>query len=118
MYFLLKFTGGPLWKWMDVKIGGKIERRAVLIGVVSRSIGCARQYPGIYTKVSSVLKWINTYINSKPKFGCSNEIKGQSQEESSSRQKSSRSSSSKKSPRNKKNVEKTKEKKDYIVWGK
>ena len=103
---------------MDVKIGGKIERRAVLIGVVSRSIGCARQYPGIYTKVSSVLTWINLKINKKAKYRCANEIKDSSEEKSSPRRKSSRSSSKEKSPGKGKNLTKRKEKKDYIVWGK
>ena len=72
---------------MDVKIGGKIEQRAVLIGIVSRSIGCARQHPGIYTKVSSYLEWINFRINKKARYRCSNEIKEQSKKKKFSRKK-------------------------------
>ena len=108
---------------MDVKIGGKIERRAVLIGLVSRSIGCARQYPGIYTKVSSYLRWINRWINRKAKYRCSNEIKVQSKKKRSSRKKAKKSSKKRSSSRNKalrkkKTVKKIKTKKDYIIWGK
>ena len=108
---------------MDVKIGEKIERRAVLIGVVSRSIGCATQYPGIYTKVSSYIGWINHWINRKARYGCSNGIKEQSKKKGSSRKKAKeslkeKSSSRKKSSREKKTAKKIIKKKDYIVWGK
>ena len=108
---------------MDVKIGGKIERRAVLIGIVSRSIGCARQYPGIYTKVSSVLRWIQFRINKKAKYRCSYEIKEQSKGNRSSRKKpkkpsKKKRSSSRKTLREKKTAKKIQTKKDYIIWGK
>ena len=48
-------SGGPLWKWM-----GKSNPKAIIVGVVSRGIGCARKnMPGIYTRVKSYLKWIS-----------------------------------------------------------
>ena len=48
-------SGGPLWKW----IGEGENRRAFLVGIVSRGAGCGRiDSPGIYTKVSSYSHWI------------------------------------------------------------
>ena len=48
-------SGGPLWKW----IGEGENRRAFLVGIVSRGAGCGRRdSPGIYTKVSSYSNWI------------------------------------------------------------
>jgi secreted trypsin-like serine protease len=48
-------SGGPLIQW----IGG----RPVLVGVVSEGNGCARpDYPGIYTRVSTYVKWIRARI--------------------------------------------------------
>ena len=44
-------SGGPLIRWS----GG----RPALVGVVSEGNGCARPgYPGIYTRVSSYVKWL------------------------------------------------------------
>ena len=59
-------SGGPLWKWV-----GKGERkRAVLVGIVSRGAGCGRRdSPGIYTKVSSYVTWIQKYIRGLPQCG-------------------------------------------------
>ena len=74
--FLFQYAGGPLWKWMDTKIRDKIERRAMLIGIVSRGIGCARrQAPGIYTKITSYIDWIKGYINKKKRYRCSRFIR-------------------------------------------
>ena len=57
------FIGGPLWKWVKVKIGNKVKRRAMLIGVVSRGVGCGReQFPGIYTRITQYLSWIYDYV--------------------------------------------------------
>ena len=53
-------SGGPLWKWVE----NGVNKRAFLIGVVSRGWGCARKgSPGIYTKISSYTQWINRYVN-------------------------------------------------------
>jgi hypothetical protein len=52
-------SGGPLWKWTRK---GR-DRRAVLVGIVSRGWGCARKdAPGIYTKVSAYKDWIQNHI--------------------------------------------------------
>ena len=48
-------SGGPLWKWKTVR--GK--SKAVIVGVVSRGMGCARKNtPGVYTRVKKYLNWI------------------------------------------------------------
>jgi len=49
-------SGGPLYQWYDT---GKGERKAYLIGVVSRGTGCANHNsPGIFTRITKHLKWI------------------------------------------------------------
>ena len=71
---------------MDTKIRDKVERRAMLIGIVSRGIGCARrQAPGIYTKVTSYIDWINGYINKKKRYRCSGFIRKSFSKKSSSK---------------------------------
>ena len=52
-------SGGPLW--FDRNKG-----TPELVGIVSSGRGCARPYyPGIYTKVSMFIDWINNIIVSK-----------------------------------------------------
>lgn len=48
-------SGGPLYQWFKF---GK-EKRAYIIGVVSRGTGCANyNSPGIFTRITSHLNWI------------------------------------------------------------
>ncbi|XP_053212692.1 trypsin-1-like isoform X2 [Panonychus citri] len=55
-------SGGPLVKFAKMKPDEK-EKRAFLVGIVSNGNGCARPgYPGIYTKVSSYLSWIQSHM--------------------------------------------------------
>lgn len=43
--------------------GGPLVSNDTLIGLVSWSIGCARGYPDVYTKVYAYLDWINQNMN-------------------------------------------------------
>ena len=54
-------SGGPLYLWDKDK--GRKEKRATIIGVVSRGTGCANfNKPGIFTKIQHHLKWIKKII--------------------------------------------------------
>ena len=54
-------SGGPIYRW-DVDKDKK-EKRAILIGVVSRGTGCANfNRPGIVTRIKYHLKWIHEII--------------------------------------------------------
>ena len=73
-YFIIHYLnkiliiGGPLWKWVKVKRGNKTQKRAMLIGVVSRGVGCGReQFPGIYTRITHYLPWINKHVRKSGK---------------------------------------------------
>ena len=54
--FVTGDSGGPLYQWFDVKGG---QRKAYLLGIVSRGKGCANfNQPGIFTRVAKHFKWI------------------------------------------------------------
>ena len=54
-------SGGPLVLWDKDK--GRREKRAIIIGVVSRGTGCANfNKPGIFTKLQYHLQWIHQMI--------------------------------------------------------
>ena len=56
-------SGGPLYRWTGDN--GRTEKRATIIGVVSRGTGCANfNKPGIFTKVQYHIKWIHNMIKS------------------------------------------------------
>merc|ERR1712080_674460 len=56
-------SGGPLYLWTKDK--GRSEKRATIIGVVSRGTGCANfNKPGIFTKVQHHIEWIHKIIKS------------------------------------------------------
>nr|XP_012144316.1 PREDICTED: transmembrane protease serine 9-like [Megachile rotundata] len=58
-------SGGPLL----VQEGDRIE----IVGIVSWGVGCGRAgYPGVYTRVTRYLKWINT--NMKDRCICANTL--------------------------------------------
>lgn len=49
-------SGGPLI--------ANIDKKFTLVGVTSWGIGCGLEnYPGIYTKMTNYLQWINDKIN-------------------------------------------------------
>ncbi|GFU39736.1 trypsin-1 [Trichonephila clavipes] len=51
-------SGGPLIQQQN--------GRAVLIGIVSWGVGCARpDFPGVYTRVSHYIEWIQNNVDSK-----------------------------------------------------
>ena len=57
-----------MWKWLDMQVGERIEKRAMLIGIVSRGTGCARtNSPGIYTRVKMYMNWILRHIKKSGK---------------------------------------------------
>ena len=61
--FKIGDSGGPLYLWTNDK--HRTEKRATIIGVVSRGTGCANfNKPGIFTKIQYHLKWIHKVIKS------------------------------------------------------
>ena len=60
-FIMIGDSGGPLYLWDKDK--GRKEKRATIIGVVSRGTGCANfNKPGIFTKIQHHLKWIKKVI--------------------------------------------------------
>ena len=52
-------SGGPLWKTERVENESVVEKRATLIGLVSRGLQCARRdSPGVVVRVKKHLPWI------------------------------------------------------------
>ena len=66
MLLILPFSGdsgGPLYRWYEDK--SHEQKRAHIIGVVSRGTGCANfNLPGIFSRVSKHLDWIKDTIKS------------------------------------------------------
>lgn len=59
-----KPTGGVDSCWADSG-GPLVDRNNILIGVVSTGVGCARAgLPGIYTRVSEYIPWIQSHTQS------------------------------------------------------
>jgi secreted trypsin-like serine protease len=52
-------SGGPL----EIKLYGQKKLIPFLVGVTSLGIGCAIGNPGVYTRVSSYIDWIETEVN-------------------------------------------------------
>ncbi|XP_023349609.1 uncharacterized protein LOC111718292 isoform X3 [Eurytemora carolleeae] len=63
-------SGGPLWVESDLEThNGNLSKVGVLVGIVSRGKGCAmRNYPGIYTRVKSVWKWVRHYADKEQEY--------------------------------------------------
>jgi len=58
-------SGGPLIRWVKVKQGRQVKRKAFLIGVVSRGKGCANfNSPGVYTRIAYWLPWLRQHMGS------------------------------------------------------
>ncbi|XP_023348378.1 uncharacterized protein LOC111717094, partial [Eurytemora carolleeae] len=52
-------SGGPLWVTESVYLNGGSQKRAYLVGIVSRGRECAnKDLPGVYGRVKTVLDWI------------------------------------------------------------
>jgi len=63
-------SGGPLWTHGNLTNydGTPLDDVAVLIGTVSRGVGCARpNIPGIYGRVKKIWRWIRHYAD-KPQI--------------------------------------------------
>jgi secreted trypsin-like serine protease len=52
-------SGGPL----QIKLLGQSELIPFLVEVTSLGIGCAIGSPGVYTRISSYIDWIETAVN-------------------------------------------------------
>jgi secreted trypsin-like serine protease len=52
-------SGGPL----EIKLYGQSKLIPFLVGITSFGIGCATNKPGVYTRVSSYIDWIESVVN-------------------------------------------------------
>jgi len=62
-------SGGPLWVEEDVYSNGAKQKKAHLIGVVSRGTNCGnKDLPGIYGRVKTILPWIKEHASTPVKY--------------------------------------------------
>lgn len=52
-------SGAPLF--------AEVDGEGVIVGITSWGVGCGRPYrPGVYTRVSYYLEWIESVVDKKP----------------------------------------------------
>jgi secreted trypsin-like serine protease len=78
-------SGGPLF---IVDKDGEIGDHPTQVGIVSFGIGCADQYPGVYTRISYYEEWIKETVCSRPEHA-TKELCGSSKSSKSTKSSSS-----------------------------